>query len=86
MRWLLLLRRAFLARMLNHVSTITVIFRRFAGAVTMAAIFRSMPDLLNIHKSAAARLTQLPRGLVPASDLAARRNFLYLKLKHNTHR
>jgi hypothetical protein len=85
MRWLLLIAAAaFLARMaLNPRFYHYGYFQAaLAGAVTMAAIFRSMPDLLNIHKSGRATYTIavavcLASGIWQLEEIS----LLYLKLK-----
>ena len=85
MRWLLLIAAAgFLARMaLNPRFYHYGYFQAaLAGAVTMAAIFRSMPDLLNIHKSGRKTYTIaitvcLASGIWQLEEIS----LLYLKLK-----
>ncbi len=85
MRWLLLIAAvAFLPRMALNPRFFHYGYYQaaLAGAVTMAVIFRSMPDLLNIHKSGRATYTIvvaifLASGIWQLEEIS----LLYLKLK-----
>jgi hypothetical protein len=85
MRWLLLIAAAsFLARMALNPRFFHYGYYQaaLAGVVTMAAIFRSVPDLLNIHKRGRATYTVVVAVcLVSGTWQLEEVSLLYLKLK-----
>jgi len=85
MRWLLLIAAAaFLTRMALNPRFFHYGYYQaaLAGVVTMAAIFRSMPDLLDVHKSGRATYTIVVAVfLVSGTWQLEEISLLYLKLK-----